>query len=43
LHREELLISEKITDCVLTIDHTFDQEIISLGKIEEYKKEKEGN
>ena len=38
LHREELLIREKIIDCVLTIDHTFDQEIISLGKIEENKK-----
>jgi len=38
LRREELLINEKITDCVLTIDHTFDQETINLGKIEEYKK-----
>ena len=38
LHREELLINEKIIDCVLTIDHTFGQEIISLGKIEEHKK-----
>jgi len=41
LHKEESLIHEKITDCVLTIDHTFHQEIISLGKIEEYKMKKE--
>ena len=41
LPKEELLIHEKITDCVLTIEHTFDQEIISLGKIEEYKMKKE--
>lgn len=41
LHKKELLIYEKITDCVLTIDHTFDQEIINLGTIEEYKHEKE--
>ncbi len=40
LHKEELLMRGKITDCVLTIDHTFDQEIINLGKIEEYKKKK---
>ena len=41
LHKEDLLTNEKITDCVLTIDHTFDQEIINLGTIKEYKKEKE--
>lgn len=39
LHKDNLLIHGKIDNCILTISHTFDDNIVfNLGIIEEYKK-----
>ena len=40
LSKEKILIHEKIDDCVLTVDHTFGDEVFNLGTIEEYKMKK---
>ena len=37
LHKDDLIIYDKITDCVLTITHTHGKTVINLGTIEEYK------
>ena len=38
LHKDDLIIYDKITNCVLTITHTHGKTVINLGTIEEYKK-----
>jgi len=38
IHNSELVIHRKITDCVLTANHTHDKKMIDLGTIEEHKK-----
>ena len=38
IHSSDLVLRDKITDCVLTVKHTFDKEIYNLGTIEEFKK-----
>ena len=35
LHESDLILRNKITNCVLTITHTHDEKIIDLGTIEE--------
>jgi len=37
LHKDDLIIYDKITNCVLTITHTHGKTVINLGTIEEYK------
>ena len=39
LHKDDLIIYDKITNCVLTITHTHGKTVINLGTIEEYKKD----
>ena len=42
VHESDLVIHDKITNCVLTVKHTHGTAVLNLGIIEEYKKEKEG-
>ena len=37
LHKDDLILQNKITKCVLTITHTYGKAIINLGTIEENK------
>jgi len=38
IHSNELVIRNKITDCVLTVKHTFGKKVHNLGTIEQLKK-----
>jgi len=41
LHKDDLIIHGKITNCKLMVKHTHGKKVIDLGTIEENKKEKE--
>jgi len=38
LHKDDLVIYDKITSCILTVTHTHGKMVIDLGTIEEIKK-----
>jgi len=38
IHSGKLILRDKITDCVLTVKHTFGKKIHNLGTIEQHKK-----
>lgn len=38
LSRAKLIIHGEITDCILTINHTYDTKVLDLGTIKEYQK-----
>jgi len=38
IHQNELVLRDKITDCVLTVKHTFGKKVHYLGTIEQLKK-----
>jgi len=41
LHKSEMILYDKITNCVLTTKHTHGKKVYNLGTIEEYAQEKE--
>ena len=38
IHSSDLILRDKITDCVLTVKHTFGKKVHNLGTIEQLKK-----
>ncbi len=38
IHSRDLIPRDKMTDCVLTVKHTFDKKVHDLGTIEQHKK-----